>query len=246
MKRFFLFSIFFILFPFHFWGQYERDYNSLDSTYFSNTGEKGQTPSCLRKITDSRLYQISYVPVSLFALSGISSPFEGYVRDVRNSQIPGFHYHYDDYLQFLPGVALLGLKISGVEGRSDWKQMLSSTAASAAIMSVLVNGVKYATQKERPDGSTRNSFPSGHTATAFMTATWLHKEYGKTRSPLYSIAGYSVATITGLSRILNNRHWLSDVLAGAGVGILSAEIGYWIGDRLFQEKQDHSQERLLY
>jgi hypothetical protein len=88
----------------------------------------------------------------------------------------------------------------------------------------------------RPDGSTANSWPSGHTATSFVGATILHKEYGLTRSPWYSVAGYGVATATGVMRVLNNRHWISDVMSGAGIGILSAELGYALCDLLFKGK----------
>ena len=79
------------------------------------------------------------------------------------------------------------------------------------------------------------SFPSGHTATAFMAATMFHKEYG-IRSPWYSVAGYTIATATAYSRLLNNRHWISDVLAGAGIGIISTELGYWITGLIFKDK----------
>ncbi|MEG1634956.1 MAG: phosphatase PAP2 family protein, partial [Rikenellaceae bacterium] len=85
-------------------------------------------------------------------------------------------------------------------------------------------------------GSSNNSFPSGHAATAFMTATMFHKEYGLTRSPLYSVLGYSLATATAISRQFNNRHWMSDVLVGAGIGILSVELGYYLADLIFKEK----------
>ena len=88
----------------------------------------------------------------------------------------------------------------------------------------------------RPDGSTANSWPSGHTATAFVGASLLHKEYGLTRSPWFSVAGYGMATATGVMRVLNNRHWISDVMSGAGIGILSTELGYAIGDLLFKGK----------
>lgn len=88
----------------------------------------------------------------------------------------------------------------------------------------------------RPDGSTANSWPSGHTATSFVGATLLHKEYGLTRSPWFSVAGYGAATATGVMRVLNNRHWVSDVMSGAGIGILSTELGYAIGDLLFKGK----------
>ncbi len=103
-------------------------------------------------------------------------------------------------------------------------------------MAGLVNGIKYTASEERPDGSTSNSFPSGHTATAFMAATILHKEYGLTRSLWYSVGGYTVATGIAAFRVMNNRHWVSDVLTGAGIGILSTELGYALSDLIFKDK----------
>ena len=94
-------------------------------------------------------------------------------------------------------------------------------------MGVTVNVTKNLTKVERPDGSARNSFPSGHTATAFMGAELLRREYWNV-SPWIGIAGYAVAAGTGFFRIYNNRHWLTDVLAGAGVGILSVQAAYWL------------------
>lgn len=147
-----------------------------------------------------------------------------------------FHSEIDNYTQFA-GIALTaGLKMGGVEGRSSWPRLAASAVASYAVMAGFVNGIKYTASEMRPDGSTRNSWPSGHTATAFVGATILHKEYGLTRSPWYSIAGYTVATATGVMRVLNNRHWVSDVLSGAGIGILSTELAYGICDLLFKQK----------
>ena len=71
---------------------------------------------------------------------------------------------------------------------------------------------------------------------AFRAATMLHKEYGTTRSPWYRIGGYTVATATAVSRMLNNKHWLSDVMVGAGIGILSTEVGYFLTDLIFKDK----------
>lgn len=82
-------------------------------------------------------------------------------------------------------------------------------------------------------GLSLSLIPSGHTATAFMTATMLTKEYGH-RSPWVGIGAYSVATATGLMRMANNKHWLSDVLTGAGIGILSTEAGYYLADLIFR------------
>ena len=104
----------------------------------------------------------------------------------------------------------------------------------AIVMASLVNGLKYSVWEMRPDRSGRNSFPSGHTATAFMTAAMFSREYGE-RSVWNSVGAYSVAATIGLMRIFNDKHWLGDVLAGAGIGILSAEMGYWLADLIFKE-----------
>ena len=90
-----------------------------------------------------------------------------------------------------------------------------------------VYALKNITKIERPDGSSNNSFPSGHTATAFAGAEFLWQEY-KDVNIWYGITGYAVATGTGIFRIYNARHWLSDVVMGAGIGILTTKIAYWI------------------
>lgn len=155
----------------------------------------------------------------------------------KNTQLlTDFKTGIDDYTQFFGPAMVVGLKLGGYEGRSDWPRLLSSAAASYAIMAVLVNGIKYSAKEMRPDGSTANSWPSGHTATAFVGASLLHKEYGLTRSPWWSVAGYGVATATGVMRVLNNRHWISDVMSGAGIGIMSTELGYALCDLMFKQK----------
>src|SRR5690606_12592419 len=67
---------------------------------------------------------------------------------------------------------------------------------------------------------------------------FLHKEYGLV-NPAYSIGAYSAATFTALGRNLNNRHWISDVLAGAGIGILSSELGYFFIDKIYKNICDY-------
>lgn len=131
---------------------------------------------------------------------------------------------------------MFGMKALGVKGRSSWGRMLVSNAFSMVLMATAVSTLKQSTLRMRPDGSKRNSFPSGHTANAFMGATILHKEYGATVSPWISVGAYTIATATAIGRQLNNHHWLSDVMVGAGIGILSAEIGYILGDLIFKDK----------
>ncbi len=155
----------------------------------------------------------------------------------KNTQLlTDFKTSIDDYTQYFGPALTVGLKLGGYEGRSDWPRFAASAAMSYGIMAALVNGIKYTAKEMRPDGSTANSWPSGHTATSFVGATILHKEYGLTRSPWFSVAGYGVATATGVMRVLNNRHWVSDVLSGAGIGIMSTELAYALSDVFFKGK----------
>lgn len=180
------------------------------------------------------------IPVFLagWAIKGDKASFrQDYNNKHANTRLlTNFKTGIDDYTQFFGPVLTVGLKLGGYEGRSDWGRLLGSSLMSYAIMAGFVNGIKYTAKEMRPDGSTANSWPSGHTATSFVGATILHKEYGLTRSPWFSVAGYGVATATGVMRILNNRHWISDVLSGAGIGIMSTELGYALGDLLFKGK----------
>ncbi len=187
------------------------------------------------KFTSSKGFQMTYVGVPLVVAGVATIPGRERFRQLRNDYVPEFKYKYDDYLQYAPAVVMLGLKGFGVESRSSWGRMLVSDVFSAAIMATVVNSIKYTAHVQRPDGSNYKSFPSGHTATAFMTAMMMHKEYGD-RSPWYSISAFTVAAVTGVSRQLNNRHWVSDVLAGAGIGILSTELGYYLADLIFKDK----------
>ena len=185
---------------------------------------------------------LTFVGVPLFAagwaIKGDKAMFRVNNKNgKKNTQLlTDFKTGIDDYTQFFGPVMTVGLKLGGVEGRSDWPRLMASAAMSYGIMAAFVNGIKYTAKEMRPDGSTANSWPSGHTATSFVGATLLHKEYGLTRSPWYSVAGYGVATATGVMRVLNNRHWISDVMSGAGIGIMSTELGYALSDILFKGK----------
>lgn len=187
------------------------------------------------KWSSTKLYQMTCVGVPLVVGGLIVKGEDNHFRRLRNDYLPKFKNHTDDYLQLAPATIMLGLKTAGIEGRSSWGRMLTSDAFSAIIMASVVNSLKQATHVMRPDGSNEHSFPSGHTATAFMTATMLTKEYGH-KSPWVGIGAYATATATGMMRMANNKHWLSDVLTGAGIGVLSTEIGYYLADLIFKEK----------
>ena len=179
---------------------------------------------------------VTYAGVPLLAASFVIKEKKTAFRSARMDLQGKFATKIDNYTQFAPYAVLVGLKAFGYEGRSSWLRLLVNAAASNLIMATAVNAIKYSVKEMRPDNSTKNSFPSGHTATAFTAATIFHKEYGLTRSPWFSVGGYAVATATGICRVLNNRHWISDVLAGAGIGIISTELGYFVSDLIFKEK----------
>lgn len=183
-----------------------------------------------------RLLTSLQIGVPLFTIGLCTYANDHSFKDMRNAYIPRFRFHYDDYLQYSPAAVMLGMKSLGLPSRDSWGRMLASDAFSTAIMAVVVNSLKLTVHKERPDGSDNNSFPSGHTATAFMCASMLSREYSGTCGPFVSIGAYSLATATAISRQLNNKHWFSDVLAGAGIGIMSTQLGYFISDAIFKNR----------
>ena len=180
-------------------------------------------------------YKMLYAGVPLIGAGLSVHSSNDNFRSFRNEYAKQYHTHYDDYLQYSPAAVMLAMKACGVKGRSSWGRMLVSDAFSVALMASVVNTLKHTVNEKRPDGSNLRSFPSGHTATAFMCATMLHKEYGHI-SPWISVGGYTIATVTGVSRILNNKHWICDVMVGAGIGIITTEIGYFLSDLIFRDK----------
>jgi len=131
----------------------------------------------------------------------------------------------DNYLQFAPLAAVYGLKAAGVKSRSDFINQVAITAKAELLMTAIVTGMKSWLPEQRPSGGMK-SMPSGHTAQAFVSATILDMEY-RDISPWISVSGYAVAATTGMYRMINNKHWISDVLIGAGIGIFSTKAVYF-------------------
>jgi membrane-associated phospholipid phosphatase len=151
--------------------------------------------------------------------------------------------HLDNYLQYAPAVAVYGLNAAGIHGKNNFRDRTIIYGISNLIMGTTVYTVKKMAGETRPDGSDNLSFPSGHTATAFAAAEFLRQEY-KDVSPWYGIAGYAAAAATGYLRISNNKHWIGDIAAGAGIGIISTKLAYWmypaIKRSLFKNKDVHT------
>jgi hypothetical protein len=226
-------------------------------TYHASAGNKENVNAgkdSIPVISPKFTYKQLIVPAALMAYGAIEAAADpedrllDYTigREVINRQPEQFRI--DDITQYLPAASVYALNLVGIKGKHNFKDRTVILGLSALFVAASVNGIKYTTKVERPDKSARNSFPSGHTATAFMGAEFLWQEY-KDVSIWYGIAGYAVAAGTGALRIYNNRHWLSDVVFGAGLGMLSVKLACWIHpsiERTFSGNRKNSRNMALY
>jgi len=176
----------------------------------------------------------SYIIPAVFITYGLVSLGDNPIRDLDLStkaelteDHPLFAAHADDYLKFAPLVAMYGLDLVGAKGKNGVIDQTAMVIITTAITTTMVTNLKKWTHRLRPNGSTYSSFPSGHTATAFAAAELLCQEF-KGTSPWIGYGGYLVAAATGILRMYNNVHWVSDVVAGAGFGLLSTKLTYLI------------------
>ena len=136
----------------------------------------------------------------------------------------GFDSHgIDDYTRHVPLAIAYGLMATGHRGERTALGFTLIYLAAHELDQAVVSNLKRITAEARPNNANDlSSFPSSHTSQAFLTATLLHEQYGR-QYPWVSVSGYAVAAATGTMRVLGNKHWATDVLAGAGIGFLSAE-----------------------
>jgi hypothetical protein len=138
-----------------------------------------------------------------------------------------FHTRADDYFQFFPVAQIYLGKTFGFKPKNDFQHQTINTFVANAIAGTVFTSLKHIIGKERPDQSDALSFPSGHTSIAFTNAALLYYEY-KDSNLWYASSGFLFATATGILRIANNKHYTSDVLAGAGIGLASGlVVSYW-------------------
>jgi membrane-associated phospholipid phosphatase len=189
-----------------------------------STIHKGQNPPNVRSFIVPAVF-ITYGMVSLG--NNAIRTLDYSTRNEIQEDHPRFANRLDDYLRFVPGVAFYGLNLAGIKSKHSIADGTGLYVLSLGIMSVSTIAVKRAADRLRPDGSDNYSFPSGHSASAFAAAEFLNQEY-RDVSPWIGYAGYTVATATAAFRLYNNKHWLSDVVAGAGFGIASTKVAYLI------------------
>jgi hypothetical protein len=217
-----------------------------NSVLFAQAGDKNNLKDSL-KVKGSKQLQFKtkqlILPAVLigYGIIGIGNDqlqsFNFQIRDELKENIDE-KFTIDDFSQYVPAASVYALSAFGIKGKNNFRDKTIILSTSYLIMGIAVNSLKKSVKVERPDGSGFNSFPSGHTATAFMGAELLYQEY-KDTSVWYGISGYLVAAGTGAFRMYNNRHWLTDVAAGAGIGILSTKAAYWLYpsiNKLFKPK----------
>lgn len=185
------------------------------------------------------------IPATLVTYGFISLESDGLqsldnkIKDEIWTENPHKTVKIDNYLQYAPAAAVYGLNAIGIKGKNNFRDRTMIYLLSNAMMGVTVQSLKAITKIQRPDGFGTNAFPSGHTATAFVSAEFLWQEY-KDVSPWYGIAGYAAASATAYLRMYNNKHWFRDLAPGAGIGIISTKLAYWIYPsikrKLFKDK----------
>ncbi|MCR8558271.1 phosphatase PAP2 family protein [Mucilaginibacter sp. BJC16-A38] len=153
--------------------------------------------------------------------------FDYYVNSGFNKYYPHSSGSIESYFQFAPVAMVYGLNLVGVEGKNRFIDRTALLGLSAAFAGGSVYILKNTTHRLRPNNANKLSFPSGHTANAFMGAEFLAQEYSG-KSPVYGIVAYSFAITTGVFRMYHRDHWFSDVVAGAGFGILSTKAAYLV------------------
>ena len=168
------------------------------------------------------------LPISLIAIGGIvkETNFREYFQEEVQNSTFRTNTTADDYLQYVPIAQMYIADIYSSKTKNEIFQQSKNLVIAEIFTAIIVQSVKHITNVRRPNGHDY-SFFSGHTSQAFTGATALYLEY-KDSNKLYALSGYGFSTATGMLRVTNNKHWLSDVLVGAGVGMLSAQLIWYI------------------
>ncbi|AWM31608.1 phosphatase PAP2 family protein [Hymenobacter nivis] len=203
---------------------------ALADTIHKYENPSGVSSAVRKPFFQRKLVRASIVPAILIGYGAYTFNGGGfYTNQDANRDIhrlfPTYRTHLDNYLQFAPYLELGAVVLAGVASRNDRTNLGLVVLKSELIMLTGVYVVKTLSHEERPDGSDNLSFPSGHTAQAFLAASIVHTEL-RDQSPWYGIGAYTIATGVGVLRMVNTKHWQSDVVAGAGFGILSAHLAY--------------------
>lgn len=249
MAKTYLFSVFLLLFfstSLH--AQQAQDFASvtdscsMEIAVAKTVSGEGMLPTAVPPADDYTRFHVRPLvfPAVAVAFGSVSTS-----RHLFDTSSERSKHEVENAFQYVPvgAYAVLGF-VPGVRHAHRFGDRLMAGATAYVLMTAVCQGTKRIVGERRPDSSGHNSFPSGHTATAFCGAELCRMEYGNA----YGAAAYAFAVTTGVMRVVNNRHWCNDVLAGAGIGFLAAHAGYWLlpaekrlVQRLFRRpKEEHA------
>ncbi|MEN9952067.1 MAG: hypothetical protein RLZZ520_335, partial [Bacteroidota bacterium] len=185
-----------------------------------NTMQKDTTPTIKNNQKQWIVPAAGFTTGVMFATV---SPLKKFERNL-NLEIKktGRQTKIDQATQFLPAVAVFALDAAGLKSSNPLSKQIQLFGAAQLSAALIVYPMKTIIKRPRPNGADNRSFPSGHATRAFVSAEFLHQEFGQL-SPWISIAGYTTASATAYLRLYNNEHWLGDVLAGAAIGMASTK-----------------------
>lgn len=186
-------------------------------------GAEAQNDSIRTERNKKTFLKQQVLPVSFITAGSLLNigDIKHWVHDIT----PGTNFHADDYFQYTSQGLMYVYDMAGFQHKNSVFDQTKYLLISHLATSFIVTQLKFATKVQRPSGG-QHSFPSGHTSVAFVGATVLFHEF-KDTEPLLACSGYLFATATGVLRMTNNAHWLPDVLAGAGIAMLTTNLVYY-------------------
>lgn len=218
-------------------------YEELDSTYMAELEQimkEKDTEQKTQAVVDD--YEEALLKHEMsFHTDGINNLIRGTINTFREKDFRdrcSGNFKKKDYdlvdngLVYAPLGVAWGLKALGVESTSKTKRMFVANALALGLSYGVGTAVKSLVDEQRPNGTDKNSMPSGHVTMAFASATILHREYGYI-SPWISVGGYATATATQYFRLRHNEHWVNDIYMGAGIGCVCTNFAYFLTDQIF-------------
>jgi len=192
-------------------------------------GKAQQDTIISKSIQSKKILKKAILPTSLIIGGAFisNSTFEKQQQEnIRKGIGKNINTNLDDYLRYAPMTELVVANLIGLKAKNHWFDQAKNLLIIDLTSFITITSLKKIVGRGRPNNQyILNSFPSGHATISFSNATMLYYEY-KDTSPFFAYSGYGFAVTTTTLRLLNDRHWLGDVIVGAGIGMLITHLVY--------------------
>ena len=181
------------------------------------------------EVPKKSFFDVAWAPIGLGVISldlMRDSAKYGLQKIIRSVVPDTFRTHWDDWIQYAPIGMLYTADLFGIKAKNTVWNQTKYLAISEVITSAIVLTMKYTLKIQRPNNGPYTAYPSGHTSQAFVASQVFYNEFRDTHK-LFALSGFLFSGATGTLRILNNRHWLPDVLMGAGIAMLVTNTVYY-------------------